>query len=316
MSNNGAAGQGGSAPPSLWLPPLLALCWGLNWPAVRVILTEWPPFTFRFVGLGLAGLLLLGLALLRGAALRPPRGTLWLVVAGGFFNVAGFNLATAFAQLHTTTSRAAVLTYTMPLMMALLAWWLLRERPGRRVWLALGLGAAGLALLAEPVAAALGAHGLGRTADGRLPLLGIAMPLLAALSWALGTVVAKRWGHPGDRLANTGWQMMVGCACAAVGIGLSGERWPVAVSPLGLAVLGYHVVVATAFAYLLWYRMLDGASASVSSLTTLMVPVVGVLGAMLLNGERPDAQDIAGFALVLAAAGAILLPAWRRRGAP
>lgn len=291
------------------LPFALALCWGLNWPAVRLILGEWPPFMFRCVGLGLAGLLLLAVAAARGAELRPPPGSWWIVVLSGLLNVAGFNLATAFAQLNTTTSRAAVLTYTMPLMMALLAWWLLRERPGWRVGLAFVLGAVGLALLAAPVLRVLDAGGLAvRMDDGRLPLLGIAMPLLAALSWALGTLVAKRWGHPGDRIANTGWQMMVGSACAAVGMGLAGESWPERITPLGIAVLGYHILIATAIAYLVWYRLLERTSATVSSLTTLMVPVVGVLGAMMLQGERPALGDWAGFVLVLGAAAAVMLP--------
>ena len=56
--------------------------------------------------------------------------------------------------------------------------------------------------------------------------------------------------------------------------------------------LAYHIVVATALAYVLWYRLLDSLSATVSSLTTLAVPVVGVLGAMALVGERPGARRL------------------------
>jgi drug/metabolite transporter (DMT)-like permease len=67
------------------------------------------------------------------------------------------------------------------------------------------------------------------------------------------------------------------------------------------------VVVATALAYVLWYRLLASASATVSSLTTLAVPVVGVLGAMALVGDRPSALDWAGFALVLAGAAVVVL---------
>jgi drug/metabolite transporter (DMT)-like permease len=57
----------------------------------------------------------------------------------------------------------------------------------------------------------------------------------------------------------------------------------------------------------LWYRLLAGASATASSLAVLAVPVVGVLGAMALVGDRPSALDWAGFALVLAGAALVVL---------
>jgi drug/metabolite transporter (DMT)-like permease len=71
--------------------------------------------------------------------------------------------------------------------------------------------------------------------------------------------------------------------------------------------LAYHVAISTAVAYVLWYRLLASASATVSSLTTLAVPVVGVLGAMALVGDRPSAADWVGFALVLAGAALVVL---------
>jgi len=282
-----------------WIPPLLALCWGLNWPTVKVIVGSLPPFAFRTVGLGVGGLLLLGLALAQGRRLVPPEPR--QVLLGGLLNVAGFNLCTVFAQLATTTSRAAVLTYTMPMMSALLAGWLLGERLDRRRAGALALGGAGIALLAWPVLRTLGPQ-----ADRRA-LVGLALPLAAAAFWALGTVAAKRWPAGGDRIANTGWQLLVGGACAAIGWLAHGERWPDAVPGTVWLALGYHVVVATAFAYVIWFVLLDQVSATVSSLTTLAVPVIGVGGAMALVGERPGAIDWIGFALVLAGAARVMM---------
>jgi drug/metabolite transporter (DMT)-like permease len=114
------------------IPLLLALAWGLNWPAVKVMLSVLPPFSARALGLGLGALLLLALALLRGTRLLPQREALPGVAIGSLLTVAVFNMCTAFAQLTTSTSRAAVLTFTMPMMSAALAWWVLGERPGRR----------------------------------------------------------------------------------------------------------------------------------------------------------------------------------------
>ena len=286
------------------IPPLLAVAWGLNWPAVKTMLTVIPPFSARALGLGLGVLLLAGLALLRRTPLWPQRAAWPAIWVGGLLTVAVFNICTAFAQLTTSTSRAAVLTFTMPLMSAGLAWWLLGDRPDRRSQVALGLGGLGVALLAVPVLQALAAAASGAA---RTPLWGLLLPLGAALAWALGTVATKRWPPPGDRIVLTAWQLGIGAAVAAVAALAAGEHLPT-VWPLRVQVaLAWHVLIATAVAYVLWYRLLASATATVSSLTTLAVPVVGVLGAMALVGDRPSATDWVGFILVLGGAALALL---------
>lgn len=291
------------------IPLFLALAWGLNWPAVKIALGEVAPFSLRALGLGSGALLLLALAAVRREALLPPRGSRGAVLLGGLLSVAVFNLSTAFAQLATSTSRAAVLTFTMPLVSALLAWWWLGERPTRTRLVALALGGTGVLVLAWPL---LRAQGLGPQAP---PLRGLVLPLVAALGWAAGTVLAKRWPMAGGRLTITAWQLGVGAACGLAGALLAGEPWPAWPTPRVALALAFHIVLATAAAYALWFELVDRVSVTVSSLTTLAVPVVGVLGAMVLVGDRPDGADWLGFGLVLGAA-ALALPGlgWRRRG--
>ena len=281
-------------------PLLLAFAWGLNWPAIKIVLTAVPPFTLRVFGLGGAALLLAGVALAQRKALWPPRAAWPGIAVGALLTITAFNFCTAFAQLNTSTSRAAVLTYTMPMLSAALAWALLGERPGQRGGWALGLGSAGIAVLAWPVFEGLA------SGQGAAPR-GLVFPLLAALSWACGTVAAKRWPPVGERIVITAWQLGIGGACGALAALLTGEALPTVWAPRVVVALGYHIVIATAFAYLLWYRILDAQSATVSSLTTLAVPVVGVLGAMALVGDRPSAADWAGFALVLGGAALVVL---------
>lgn len=280
-------------------PLVLALAWGLNWPAVKIMLSALPPFTMRALGLGGGALLLVLLVLAQRRALWPPREG-WPAIVVGAATVVGFNFCTAFAQLETSTSRAAVLSFTMPMLAALIAWGWLGERPGRRGLLALAVGGAGIAVLATPVL-----RGLGQGAS----LRGLVFPLLAALAWALGTVASKRWPPVGDRLAVTAWQLGLAAACGVAAAALAGERLPAVWPAPVVGALAFHIVIATALAYVLWYRQLEQLSATVSSLTTLAVPVVGVLGAMALIGERPGAADALGFVLVLGGAALVLVPA-------
>ena len=299
------------------IPPLLALSWGLNWPAVKIMLSFLPPMPLRGLGLGLGALLLLAFAALQRRPLWPGRADWPGIAVGGLLTVAVFNTCTAFAQLSTSTSRAAVLTFTMPLMSAALAWWFLGERPGRRGAAALLLGGLGIAVLAWPVLGQLGG-------EHAPPLRGLLLPLTAALAWAAGTVVAKRWAPPADRVVATAWQLLLGAAITLLASLLVGDHLPpllttnsgghmtLAWPPRVLAALAFHVGIATAVAYVLWYRLLAELSATVSSLTTLAVPVVGVLGAMALVGDRPSAADALGFVLVLGGAAMALLGVGRR----
>ena len=287
------------------IPPLLAIAWGLNWPAVKIMLSVLPPFAARGLGLGAGVVLLVGLALWRRLPLWPQRAAWPAVAIGGVLTVAVFNICTAFAQLTTSTSRAAVLTFTMPLMSAALAWWLLGERPDRRGAIALALGGTGVAVLAAPVL-----KGLASPMTASVPgasAWGLLLPLAAALAWALGTVATKRWPPPGERIVLTAWQLGIGASVASLASLVFGEALPAVWPPQVLLALAWHVCIATAVAYVLWYRLLASASATVSSLTTLAVPVVGVIGAMALVGDRPSGTDWLGFGLVLGGAALALL---------
>ena len=284
------------------IPVLLALSWGFNWPAVKIMLSVIPPFALRGLGLGGGALLLLALAATQRKALWPAR-TAWPGIAmGAFTTVMVFNFATAFAQLSTSTSRAAVLTFTTPMMAAALAWVFLGERPGRRGGWALALGGLGVAVLAEPLLDTALHGGLSATQTR-----GLLLPLLAAFAWASGTVMAKRWPPQGDRIVVTAWQLGLGAVGGLLISRAIGEAVPT-VWPLRVVLaMGYHVLIATALAYVLWYRLLASASATASSLAVLAVPVVGVLAAMALVGDRPSAADWLGFGLVLGGAALVVL---------
>lgn len=271
-------------------PVLLALLWGFNWPAIKIALGELPPFVLRSIALSSASLILLGVALVLRRRLTVERSSLMPLIMAGTLNIAGFNIFTAFAQLSTTTSRAAILTYTMPIWSVVLAAFILREPIGREKIIAVAVGAIGIGLLAMPV-------------FETSRMAGAILPLLAALAWALGTIVLKKWPLKGDPIATTAYQLMIGAAISIGCLMISGETAPPSVSAEVVTAMLFHIICATAGAYLLWFTILARNAASTSALLSFAVPVVGVLSAMLLVGDRPSLTDIAGFAAILAAAG-------------
>jgi drug/metabolite transporter (DMT)-like permease len=283
--------------------PLLALLWGLNWPAVKTVLGEGAPWTLRCMGMGAGALLLMLIAVARGQALRVACDQWARLVGAALLSVAGFNLFVVFAQLAGTTSRAAIVAFTMPIWAIALARIVLGERLDRRRGTALALGIAGLALLMAPVLRA-----------GTLPI-GIVFSLAAGFSWAAGTVFSKRFPIRAEPLPLTAWQLVVGSAVAGIGmLVFEGVPVPKLLSAHVAFALGYHVLLATALAYVVWFEVVARLPAGVAALGTLMVPVVGVSSAMALLGERPSATDLGGFVLIIAAAATPLLPVlpWAR----
>ncbi|MBA2777534.1 DMT family transporter [Billgrantia kenyensis] len=276
----------------------IGLFWGGNWPAVRFSLMQIPPFSLRAIGFTVGAVVLLGWAWLKGWPLRiAPGERLWLSVTG-LFTILGFNLGTAFGQLHMPTSQAAIVAFTMPCWALLLAVGVLGERVAARQWLGLALGQGGLLVLLGPAAWQGGFEGL----------TGPLFVLAAALSWALGTVLIKRrggWqGHP---VVITGWQFALS-AVPMVVLALSFESTPSpgawqAATWLGL---GYHLIFAICLAQMLWFRNVNRLSIGQSTISTLLIPVVGVASALILLGEPLTANLLLALALILASVAIVL----------
>jgi drug/metabolite transporter (DMT)-like permease len=274
---------------------LIGLIWGFNWVAARIILTELGPWALRAIGIGLGTFTLFAAAAVGRVPLIIPRSERSKILIAGFFNVAIFNVCSAYAQVYGTTSRAIVIAYSMPIWASLLARIMLKEELTAIKLVALGLCAAGLAILIGPLA---------RTG---FPL-GAFLALGCAWSWAAGTVYLKRAKIAAPTLAAAAWQLLFGWLILVTGMlwfeGLP-QLWSL---PTHIAVwIGYNGFIGMGLAYFLWFVVVERLPAMTASLGSLLVPVVGVIGSAWLVGERPNLSDAIGFALIFSAAACVLL---------
>jgi drug/metabolite transporter (DMT)-like permease len=213
---------------ALVLLALLTLVWGTNWPLFPMVMREISVWTFRSVSMTGAGLLLLCVARLRGQPLAVPRQH-WAAVAGGaLVYLALWNVGSALAAVLIPSGQAAVLGFTMPVWAALIGWLVFGQRLSARQWGAVALAAAGVLLLAWR----------NLQAYAQAPL-GMALALLSAVGWAVGTLIIKRSGVAVPATVLTGWQLLVASLPVTAGAVAFGQGPWFLPSPLTLLLLAY-----------------------------------------------------------------------------
>ncbi len=274
----------------LALVAVLVLLWGSNFPAMKIALSEIPPFTFRSVSnaIGAFGLLAIG-RIAMGYSLSVPRRDLGPLIVTASLNIAGWQLLLTFGLLRIDASQAIIIAYTMPLWAALFARVLLKEYLSviRIFGIVLGIGGIlvlNLRNLDMPSASPIGAM----------------LVLGAALCWASGTVAMKmhRWRMP--TIMMTGWQVAIGTLPMLAGMAiLEDPSTLLSASPQALAGMLYTAVIAMVICHWTWYSLLRMVLAAAAATSTLAIPVCGVYASALILGDRVGVHEVGALALVV-----------------
>src|SRR5947207_74449 len=161
---------------------VLTLVWGCNWPLLKIGVTDMAPLTFRALTLPFAAIGLLAVARFSGDDIRIPREWWPRLCALALLNIAGWNGFIVFGVQQMPAGRSAILAYTMPIWATLIAVFVLHEPLSRRKLLGLALGTCGMGLLVGEEIGVI-----------RQAPFGALMILAAAIIWALGTVLLRKW---------------------------------------------------------------------------------------------------------------------------
>jgi drug/metabolite transporter (DMT)-like permease len=279
---------------------VLALVWGFNWPVLKMGVTEMAPLTFRALTLPLAALGMLAYARASRDALRVPREFGAKLCALSLFNITLWNGFVLFGVQHLPAGRSAILAYTMPIWATAIAAVVVHEPISRRKLVGLALGATGMAvLLGEQIVVV------------RAAPFGAVMILIAAISWAYGTVLLRKWKPTMPQNALSGWMMLIGWIPLALAAPFLDPQ-PLGAELAWLSLRGwfslfYNVFLAGTIANLAWFMLARSLPVAISSLSSLPIPVVGVISGMLLLGERPGLQEWIALALVVSALAIVML---------
>lgn len=271
-----------------------ALCWSMGGAIARFIETgdNWTVVFWRSV---FAAAFLLGFMLWRDG----PRGMLALfrgMGLPGIFVAACFAVAsTSFvvALAHTTVANVMLMNAGVPLLAALLAWLLFRERVSLPTWVAIAAVIAGVAVMVSD------------SLTGAVSPLGDGLAVLIAVSFAMATVVTRRFASVRMTPA-TCLSAVMSAAFAATqagGFAVPGSdfAWLFAFGALNLG-LGLALFASGA-------RLIPAAYAA---LIGTFEPLLGPVWAWLIHGEVPSTRTVVGGCIIFAALMVHLLLELRR----
>jgi drug/metabolite transporter (DMT)-like permease len=220
-----------------------------------------------------------------GRPVRPK--ALGLTALLGVLQTAGFLGLMTWALQGEGAGKTAILTYTMPFWLLLMAWVFLGERLQGFQWVAVAVALGGLILVLSPWEMKSGWSAL--------------MAVGGAVSWALSAIVAKmlRKRHDVDLLSLTAWQLLLGSLPLVV-VGVATWSPPVW-SGTFIYGLAFTVLGGNCIAWILWLYILDALPAATAGLGMLLTPVIGITASWIALGERPGGLEGAGMLLIVCA---------------
>jgi len=283
---------------------IVYVVWGSTYLAIRYAIEGFPPLLSAGLRFAAAAVLMLGyLAVRRPAALRATRAQLATAAVSGILLLAGGNGMVTLAEQRVDSGLAALLIACVPLWIVILRL-LMRDRPGPATALGVLIGLAGVALIFLP-------GGSGGTDLGYA-----ALTVLAALSWAVGSLLVTLLPVPTDPLTLTTVEMAAGSLVLLVAAAARGEfgRFAPGDAP-GSAwfALCYLVVFGSLIAFTAYIWLLGNAPVSIVATYAYVNPAVAVLLGALIAGERLTGSALAGGLVILAAVALVVTAESRER---
>lgn len=269
----------------------LSVLWGGSFFFVEIAVAAMPVLVLVWLRVALAAAALLVFLRLTGRAFpRDPAILLAFLGMGMLNNVIPFSLI-AWGQTEISSGLASIINAMMPVSTVLLAHVLTEDEnltPAKALGVALGfLGVA--VLIGWDALGGIGAAVLGQLAV-----------LVATVSYGCAGIFGRRFRQMGvDPVTTAAGQVMASTLLLALPMLVIGQPWAMAMPGGGVWLSTVALALfSTAFAYVLFFRILAAGGAGIVSLVTLLVPVSAVILGAVFLGERLEARHLAGMALI------------------
>jgi drug/metabolite transporter (DMT)-like permease len=274
-------------------PALFVLLWSTGFIASKFGLPYAEPFTYLSIRFLFAGILLFGIALATRAAWPKTRREFFHIGMSGVL-LHGVYLSGVFHAIHLglPAGIASLIVNLQPVLTAIFAQILLKERVIARQWLGLALGLAGVALvIGEKLF-------LSSAAQGGFPAIALIPAFIGLFGTALGTIYQKRYSAHMNIATGTIIQYIGGGIITAVGMFLFETRVVQWTAPFIFAMSWQVLVLSIGAIWLFMYLIRQNSASRLSSLFYL-VPPLTALEAFVLFNERLGVVALAGMVLVV-----------------
>jgi len=284
--------------------------WGSTYGAIRIAGEHLPPPLVGATRAFLSTIILAAWCIARGISLRVSRATAWRLAVVGILFMSVNNVLLVWAEEKVPSGYASVVIAMIPIMVAIAE----NLLPGGetltvRGWLGTATGAIGMFVLVWPRLHSSG--GLDRQG-----IEGFLILVVAAVAFAAGSILSRRFHFKADTFVATAWQLGCASACNFVAAGVGGNfhhaNWTLrgVLAIVYLAVFG-SVVGLTAYVYLLKHVPVTKVSTY-----AFVNPVVAVLIGLTFFGERLEPAEITGMFLILIAVATVILSRTRMASPP
>ncbi len=275
----------------------LYVIWGSTYLVIRIGVQYWPPLLLAGIRFVLAGTLMYAFLRWRGAP--APTWAQWKAAGMiGILLLAGGNGGVTVAEHMGVASGVAALAIATVPLFTLLCGYFWGARNTRLEWAGIALGLIGIAML-----------NLGSNLQSSP--LGAALLVLAAASWAFGSVWSKHLPLPAGAMASA-VEMLVGGAVLLIGSALSGEHLQTLPPIEGWAALAYLTFFGSIIAFNAYMYLLKHVRPAAATSYAYVNPAVAVVLGIVFVGETIGIEEGLAMLVIISAVVLIGLPQWRR----
>jgi O-acetylserine/cysteine efflux transporter len=263
---------------------LLYFIWGFNWVIMKEANQFFPPVVFVTYRFALGAIVLLLVNLWLKCSIPPRQYWKWITISG-VLQIAANNVAAQIGMQSLGAGFVAILNYSMPLWVALLAHFFLNEKLTKHRIFGIILSMTGLFVLLQV------------DTYGSVPA--ILLTLAGAFAWAVSGIIIKAKLQGCNMLQYTTWQMVMGEIFLLIYTGTAAQndvQWTWA----AVGCLLYNGILASAVAFFLWSYILSHMEVGKASISLLAVPVIGVFAGMVFLDETLHWNTAVGMLLILA----------------
>jgi drug/metabolite transporter (DMT)-like permease len=256
---------------TIGLITFLVVIWGISWPIYKIALAYTPPLLFGGIRTFFGGLLLLLLYISQRKQLRWKEN--WRIyVISSVFNVILLQGLQTVGLMYMPSGLFSVIVFLQPVLVGILAWFWLGEPMTAFKVLGLIVGFLGVV--------AISTGGL----TGHIVFLGIALALMSAVDWAVGTVYVKKVSHRVDSIWLVAMQSIIG-GSFLLAAGSVSERWANIVwNAQYLSGAAYGIILGISASWVVYYKLVDAGEASKVASYTFLVPLISIfVGTLFLN---------------------------------